>query len=87
MKTEAASTQARAWGTLKSVDAARWLWRHRGVEGKILASKYSRENDLPHPGICFGFQVAMIDYVRAPSAGTWTGWTRLSVCLSDSHFR
>jgi CTP synthase len=36
----------------------------RGVEGKILASKYAREHKVPFLGICLGMQVACIDYAR-----------------------
>jgi len=37
---------------------------NRGVEGKIQAVKYARENDLPFLGICLGMQVAVIEYGR-----------------------
>lgn len=36
----------------------------RGVEGKILAAKYARENNVPYFGICLGMQVALIEYAR-----------------------
>ncbi|NQZ82999.1 MAG: CTP synthase [Colwellia sp.] len=36
----------------------------RGVEGKILAAQYARENKVPYLGICLGMQVALIDYAR-----------------------
>lgn len=36
----------------------------RGVEGKILAVKYARENDIPYLGICLGMQIALIEYAR-----------------------
>jgi len=36
----------------------------RGVEGKILAAKYARENNVPYLGICLGMQVALIEYAR-----------------------
>jgi len=36
----------------------------RGVEGKILAVKYARENKLPFLGICYGLQMAVIEYAR-----------------------
>jgi CTP synthase len=35
-----------------------------GVEGKILAAKYARENNVPYLGICFGMQIAVIEAVR-----------------------
>jgi CTP synthase len=37
---------------------------HRGIEGKINAVKYSRENGLPFFGICLGMQMAVIEFGR-----------------------
>ena len=36
----------------------------RGVEGKITACRYARENDIPFLGICLGMQVAVIEFAR-----------------------
>jgi CTP synthase len=36
----------------------------RGIEGKILAAKYARENNVPFFGICLGLQVALIEFAR-----------------------
>ena len=36
----------------------------RGSEGKILACKYARENQIPFLGICLGLQCAVIDFAR-----------------------
>ena len=36
----------------------------RGVEGKIIAAHYARENNIPYLGICLGMQVAIIEYAR-----------------------
>ncbi len=36
----------------------------RGVEGKILAAKYARENKVPYLGICLGLQIAIIEFAR-----------------------
>ncbi len=36
----------------------------RGIEGKILAAKYARENDVPYLGICLGMQTAAIEFAR-----------------------
>ena len=36
----------------------------RGVEGKMAACKYARENNLPYLGICLGMQIAAIEYAR-----------------------
>ncbi|MFH1940842.1 MAG: gamma-glutamyl-gamma-aminobutyrate hydrolase family protein, partial [bacterium] len=37
----------------------------RGIEGKILAVKYARENDLPFFGICLGLQCAVVEFARS----------------------
>lgn len=37
----------------------------RGVEGKLSAIKYARENNIPFLGICFGMQLAMIEFARS----------------------
>ena len=36
----------------------------RGVEGKILAAKYARENNVPYLGLCLGMQIASIEFAR-----------------------
>ena len=36
----------------------------RGIDGKILAAKYARENKVPYLGICLGMQVAIIEFAR-----------------------
>ena len=36
----------------------------RGVEGKIVACQYARDNDIPYLGICLGMQVAAIEFAR-----------------------
>ncbi|HEY5752257.1 MAG TPA: CTP synthase [Chthoniobacterales bacterium] len=36
----------------------------RGVEGKIKATQYARENGLPYLGLCLGMQVATIEFAR-----------------------
>jgi CTP synthase len=36
----------------------------RGTEGKIAAIKFARENDMPFLGICYGFQLAVIEFAR-----------------------
>ncbi|ADC64560.1 CTP synthase [Ferroglobus placidus DSM 10642] len=36
----------------------------RGAEGKIRAIEYARENDIPFLGICFGFQLAVVEFAR-----------------------
>ncbi len=34
----------------------------RGADGKIESIRYARENDIPFLGICFGFQLAVVEY-------------------------
>lgn len=36
----------------------------RGVEGKLLAIRYARENKIPYFGICFGMQLAAIEFAK-----------------------
>ena len=36
----------------------------RGVEGKVMAVRYAREQGIPYLGICLGMQVAVIEYAR-----------------------
>jgi CTP synthase len=36
----------------------------RGIEGKIIAAQYARENKIPYLGICLGLQIALIEYAR-----------------------
>lgn len=37
---------------------------YRGIEGKIMAAKYARENKIPYLGLCLGMQVATIEFAR-----------------------
>ena len=37
---------------------------HRGMKGKILAAKFSREKNVPYLGICLGMQVAVIEFAQ-----------------------
>jgi len=39
-------------------------WGSRGVEGKIEAIKWARENKVPYLGLCFGMQMAVIEFAR-----------------------
>jgi CTP synthase len=36
----------------------------RGIEGKIQASRFARENEVPYLGICLGMQIAVADFAR-----------------------
>ena len=37
---------------------------YRGVEGKVLAARYARENKVPYLGLCLGMQVMCIEFAR-----------------------
>lgn len=56
-----------SWNLLKGADAVLVPggFGDRGVEGKILAAKYARENRIPFLGICLGMQTAVIEYARS----------------------
>lgn len=56
----------KSWKTLKSGDGilVPGGFGSRGVEGKILAAKYARENNIPYLGICLGMQTAVIEFAR-----------------------
>jgi CTP synthase len=47
---------------------------HRGIEGKILASRYARRHRVPYLGLCLGMQCAVVDITRevldAPDANS-----------------
>jgi len=36
----------------------------RGIEGKVRAARYARENNVPYFGICLGLQVAVVEFAR-----------------------
>ena len=37
----------------------------RGIEGKIAAAKYCRENKIPYFGLCYGMQIMVVEYARS----------------------
>jgi CTP synthase len=47
---------------------------HRGIEGKVLASRFARQNRVPYLGLCLGMQCAVVDFAReildAPDANS-----------------
>jgi CTP synthase len=50
---------ARAHGIIAPIG-----WGSRGVEGKIAAIKYARENKVPYLGLCYGMQLACVEFAR-----------------------
>lgn len=39
-------------------------WGARGVEGMLKAIQYARENKIPYLGLCYGMQLAVVEYAR-----------------------
>lgn len=39
-------------------------WGSRGIEGKIMTAQYARENNVPFLGLCFGMQLAAVEFAR-----------------------
>jgi len=56
----------KTWETLKSSSGLVILggFGIRGIEGKILAAKYARKENVPCLGICLGLQIMAIEYAR-----------------------
>ena len=66
VKTDKITNDKSASRQFKDVDGILILpgFGSRGSEGKILSSKYARENNIPFLGICLGMQCAIIDFAR-----------------------
>ena len=68
IETEAESKDAfnSAWNKMENADGilVPGGFGDRGVEGKISAAKFARENKKPYLGICLGLQVATIEFAR-----------------------
>ena len=66
VKTDKITNDKSAKRQFKDVDGILILpgFGSRGSEGKILSSKYARENNIPFLGICLGMQCAIIDFAR-----------------------
>jgi CTP synthase len=56
----------KGWEIIKKADAVLVPggFGSRGVEGKILAARYARENKIPYLGLCLGMQVMSIEFAR-----------------------
>lgn len=57
---------ADAWAMLRGADGVLVPggFGERGVEGKVLAAKYAREEGVAYLGICLGLQIAVIEFAR-----------------------
>jgi CTP synthase len=58
--------KGKSWDAVKNADAilVPGGFGSRGIEGKILAAKYARENKVPYLGLCLGLQVMSIEFAR-----------------------
>ncbi len=58
--------KGRGWDELKSSDGiiVPGGFGSRGIEGKIAAARYARENKIPYLGLCLGMQVMVIEFGR-----------------------
>jgi CTP synthase len=59
--------RSEAWERLQEADGVLVPggFGRRGVEGKIEAIRYAREEEVPFLGICLGFQLAVVEYARS----------------------
>ncbi|XP_024389982.1 uncharacterized protein [Physcomitrium patens] len=65
-KEQTPEAYASAWNTLKNTHGVLVPggFGDRGVQGKILAATYARENGVPYLGICLGMQLAVVEFAR-----------------------
>ena len=63
---EATDVEKHGTGCLEGVDAilVPGGFGERGIDGKIQAIRYARENRIPYLGICLGMQLAIVEYAR-----------------------
>ena len=56
----------KGWDVIKDTDAilVPGGFGSRGIEGKIMAARYARDNKVPYLGLCLGMQVMCIDFAR-----------------------
>ncbi|MBP9770777.1 CTP synthase [Candidatus Gracilibacteria bacterium] len=54
------------WANLRTADGilVPGGFGKRGIEGKIMAAKYARENKIPYLGLCLGMQIMSIEFAR-----------------------
>ena len=66
MQTEEPAKYHEAWKTIVSAGGilVPGGFGERGTEGMILAIKWAREQKIPFLGICFGFQMAVVEWAR-----------------------
>lgn len=64
--TKSPEKYTKAWSILKAANGiiCPGGFGDRGVDGKVAAANFARENKVPYLGICLGMQVAVIEYAR-----------------------
>ncbi|XP_078168921.1 CTP synthase family protein [Carex rostrata] len=64
---ESPEAYEKAWDLLRGADGVLVPggFGDRGVQGKIIAANYARENNVPYLGICLGMQIAVIEFARS----------------------
>lgn len=63
------SEEIEKYGAKKMLDGVAGIvvpggFGNRGIEGKIEAARYARENKVPYLGLCLGMQIAVIEFAR-----------------------
>ncbi len=63
---EKGKTKKELWEKVKAADAVLVPggFGSRGIEGKIMAAKYARENKVPYLGLCLGMQLMVVEFGR-----------------------
>ena len=56
---------------------------HRGIEGKVLAARYARENRVPYLGLCLGLQCGVIEFARDVVGAQGANSTEFDVFTQD----
>jgi len=66
MKNKHCDLYENAWASLKRANGILIPggFGIRGIEGKVLAAQYARENKIPFLGICLGMQIMVMEYAR-----------------------
>jgi CTP synthase len=58
--------KGRSWDQIKNVDGivVPGGFGSRGIEGKVAAARYARENKVPYLGLCLGMQIMCVEFAR-----------------------
>eukprot|EP01041_Mallomonas_annulata_P006295 gene6295-12740_t len=86
-KTSNPAAYANAWENLRNAQGVvvPGGFGSRGIEGKVAAIRFVRENKIPFLGVCLGMQVAVIEYTRNKLGVVAANSREFDVDLSDSN--